>query len=122
MEDREFFDLLYQMWTKTTHAQDRYWDYQEYGDTWDINAVGPGDDDSEAVAAVATEADADWITAVHGCFGDLYRRLLTALDEADALDAEMDEVQQQLMAAEMRVDELAQIVENLSKEPPWQQH
>lgn len=119
MDDREFFDLLYQMWTKTTHAEDRYWDYQVYGDTFDINAVGPDPDNPVNVAALFSDADADWITAVHGCFPDLYRRLHEALDEADRLDSEMDEVQQQLMAAEMRVDELTQIVANLSKEPPW---
>ena len=93
MEDREFFDHLMQMFTKTTGAETRYWAYEEYGDTFDIDAVGEGDDRTN-VAAVLSDADADFITALHGSFPDLYRRLHSALDEADRADRERDEREQ----------------------------
>lgn len=108
MDNRDFFDLLYQMWSKTTHANDRYWDYQP--DERDngmqtVRAVGP-DGGGLEVAWGVFEPDADWITAVHGAFPDLYRLVMEALDEADRLDREMDEAQDQLAEAHLRIMEL----------------
>lgn len=111
MDDREFFDKLFQLWSKTTGAENHYWSYQGYGDRFDVDAVGVGGERIE-VASLFNEADADFITAIHGCLPDLVRRLHAALDEADALDAEMDRVQSQLMEAELRVDELRQQVKD----------
>lgn len=90
METPEFLDHLYQLWTKTTHASDRFWDFQpEGGGLHAINAVGE-DGGSLPVAWGVYEADADWITALHGCFPDLYRVTNEALDEAARLDLERD--------------------------------
>lgn len=109
MEDREFFDTLMQSFMKTTFAEKRYWDYQTDGETgFDINAVGEGDE-REFVGYTANEPDADFITALHGCFPDLYRRLHAALDEADRADRDKDE-------RECRIAELELEVASLRKE------
>lgn len=109
IEDRDFVDLLYQQWAKTTGAEDTYWmpeddtDYYTDGGpgTWNVWAVLAPDDErrkdidavdgKKFVANFAHEADADFTTAIHGCFGDLVRRIHDALDEADRLDTELDE-------------------------------
>ena len=109
MDDRDFFDTLYQMWSKTTNAEDRFWDYQQDHGYFTIRSIGPeGDSTPLPIAENLFECDADWITAVHGCFPDLVRRLHMALDEADRLDRAMDECQQHLASAELRVMELEQ--------------
>lgn len=111
INDREFFDELLQLWAKTSHAEDRYWGYEPLDEMFDVFAYGP-DEQKLFIGYTDKEVDADFITAVHGCFPDLIRRLHMALDEADSLDAEMDRVQNQLMEAELRVQELkAQIAE-----------
>jgi hypothetical protein len=68
MDEREFFDKMYQMWANTTGAQDRYWDYQKDGKDYffNINAVGE-DGDGKFVASV-----------------------LAAMDEADRADFDKD--------------------------------
>lgn len=106
MEDREFLDHIYQMWTKTTGASKCYWDYRALADgVCHIEAVEE-DGWGHPVANHLEDADADWITAVHGCFPDLIRRITDALDEADRLDREMDAFQSRLAEAELRVMEL----------------
>ena len=105
MEDREFFDTLYQLWVKTTGASERFWDVQRTITGFEVGSVSAAEDRGK-VAEFLTEGDADWVTAVHGCFPDLCRRLHAALDEADRLDREMDEVQSRLAAAELRIVEL----------------
>lgn len=111
MEDREFFDKLMQMFSKTSFAENRYWDYgfnTDDGDTFDIGAVD-SDGKRQYVGAFLSEADADFITALHGCFPDLYRRLHAALDEADRADADRD-------ARECRIAELELEVQSMRKE------
>ena len=114
MEDREFFDKLYQLWVKTTHAEDRYWDYQSNlgCDTFVLNAVGQ-DGEKTFVGAVYTDADADFITAVHGCFGDLVRRLNAALDEADRADFDRDSRECRIAELEMELGYLKSDLEGL---------
>lgn len=122
MEDRDFFDLLYQQWSKTTGAEDRYWMPEAHFDKsgrWNIYAVGD-DESRKQIGSGLTERDADWITAVHGCFADLYRRLHAALDEADNADYQRDSRECRIAELEMEVDRLNGIIEGLSKNPPWQ--
>jgi hypothetical protein len=92
MDDKDFFDTLYKMWSHTTNAADRFWDY--HGDVegaYTIRSIGPeGESTPLPVAEGLFECDADWITALHGCFPDLVRRLHAALDEADRADFEKD--------------------------------
>lgn len=108
MEDREFFDHLYQIWTKTTGAADKFWMPEEYTDhsgRWRIYAVDE-EQNKTLVAEGLTEADADYLTAVHGCTGDLIRRLGAALDEADRLDYEKDALIRIHARLEEEIDEL----------------
>lgn len=121
MDDREFFDHLFQMWTKTTHASDRYWDYEEDSKTMGLRTIRAVGENGEhlPVAWGLYEKDADWITAVHGCFGDLVRRLNSALDEADRADYERDSRECRIGELELEVDRLKSVVEKLSQNPPW---
>lgn len=111
MESRDFFDKLYQMWARTTYAKDRYWDFQpDAAELHQINAVGE-EGDSIPVAWGLYEGDADWITALHGCFPDLHRALNEALDEADRLDFERDK--QEIRIAELEI-EVADLKDDLA--------
>ncbi|ASR77145.1 hypothetical protein KIV66_gp37 [Mycobacterium phage MyraDee] len=115
MEDREFFDHIYQVWSKTTGAKDKFWMPEEYTDRsgrWKVYAV---DDEQQRtlIAEGMNEPDSDWLTAAHGCFGDLIRRLGDALDEADRLDAEKDELIAIHAGLEMEIDELHSRIEAL---------
>lgn len=95
MEDREFFDLLYQHFAKTTEAKDSYWMYEEERDpsldvrNFNIFAVA-SEEDRTWIGVVYSEEDAEFITALHGCFPDLVRRMHDALDESDRLDEDRD--------------------------------
>jgi len=89
MTDREWLDTLFQMFSKTTGAENRYWKPLDDG-----TIVAVGEDDTELVVASGLSAeDADWLTAVHGCLPDLVRRMHQALDEADRLDVRKDELE-----------------------------
>jgi hypothetical protein len=90
MEDREFLDLLYQMWCKTTYAKERYWDFEgSDAKLYTIRAVGENGETIE-IAERLYECDADFITAIHGCLPDLVRLLNIALDEAESADLNKD--------------------------------
>lgn len=96
MEDREFFDLLYQHFAKTTGAENTYWMSEQAKDAagnelpWFVVWAVGKDDHRHMVADNVLEEDADFITAVHGCFPDLVRRMHDALDESDRLDEDRD--------------------------------
>lgn len=123
MEDREFFDELYQIWSKTTGAEDRYWQPVEHFDNsgrWNIFAVG--EKDRKLVASGLSEKDADFLTAIHGCMADLWRRLHAALDEADTADYERDSRECRIAELELELIDMKNIVSGLSKDPPWQRH
>ncbi|ANA87075.1 hypothetical protein SEA_LASTRESORT_41 [Gordonia phage LastResort] len=122
MEDREFFDTLYSEWSKTTGAGERYLivekvEYDpdlDYMTSWDVWAISFADEgDRTLVATFEKEADADFFAAVHGCFGDLVRRLHEALDEADRADERRDEAEGQLAEEIMLNQELTHRLEGL---------
>lgn len=116
MEDREFFDLLYQQFAKTTEAKDSYWMYEEEYDSvldfrfFKIFAVS-SEEDRTLLGVVYNEADAEFITALHGCFPDLVRRMHDALDEADRLDEDRDN--QEVRVAEL-IEETSALNRKLS--------
>lgn len=92
MDDLEFFDTLYQGWSKTTGAETAYWMPEKdegIEGVWHIWAVDQ-DQMKTWVGDVHSEADAAWITALHGCFADLTRRLHHAIDEAERFEIEKD--------------------------------
>lgn len=112
IDDNSFFDLLFQQFTKTTNAETAYWMNEEDGQAFgnplfSIYAVGQ-DQEKVLVAKWMSEADADFVTAVAGCFPDLVRRLHAALDEADRADREHDE-------REVVIFNLALEVENVTR-------
>jgi hypothetical protein len=105
MDDRDFMDMMYQGFTKTTHAEDAYWGFEPEGHFWgsqgyDVEGDETGfclfyvaQDDPEKkvfLGVLGNEADAAFLTAVHGSFPDIHRRWLEALDEADQKDLEKD--------------------------------
>lgn len=109
MEDRDFFDHLYQLWSKTYGAKDMFWMPVELSvgqDTlWEVYAVDENQE-KHFVATLQSEEDADFITAVHGCLPDLVRRLHEALDESDNADFDRDSRECRIAELEMEVDEL----------------
>lgn len=111
MDDRDFFDHLYQMWTKTTGAEKMFWDYKEHpGAGCFIEAVQE-DGVGWPVANGLEDADADWITAVHGCFADLWRRLHSALDEADTADYGRDARECRIAELEIELADLRKVID-----------
>lgn len=111
IEDREFFDKLYQLWSKTTGAQDRYWIVEADEEAPDVHCVYAVDDQQERkfIASFSSDVDADFIATLHGCLPDLVRRLNDALDEADRADYDRD-------SRECRIAELETQVMELEKE------
>lgn len=104
MDDLDFFDEIYQLWSKTTGASDMFWMPEEDTDEhvpWLIYAVNENQDRT-FVGSVASEADADFITGIHGCLADLIRKLGEAQDEADRLDYGRDE--QECRIAELEIE------------------
>lgn len=85
---------------------------------YNIYAMGQ-DESRKLVASGLNEADADFITAIHGCFADLWRRLHSALDEADACDYERDTRECRIMELECELQEKVKIINGLSTDPPW---
>lgn len=121
MDDREFFDHLFQLWSKTTGAQDTYWMPEKHFDNsgrWNVFAVAK-DDSRKKVASGLGEWDADFLTAVHGCLPDLVRRLHAALDEAENVDFDRDSRECRIAELEGEVAYLKKILDNLSTDPPW---
>lgn len=121
MDDRTFFDLLYQQWTKTTGAEDRYWQPEAQDENtlpvvFNIYAVHESDDRKLIASDLHSEADADFLTAVHGCFGDLVKRLHSAVDEADRLDLEKDDLVNRVAVLEMEADEFSSIIKDLTEQ------
>ncbi|AOT24960.1 hypothetical protein PBI_KALPINE_40 [Mycobacterium phage Kalpine] len=123
-EDHQFFDELYQQWTKTTMAEHGYWMPEEVEppsicetDTgldgfviWAVDQANP--ENRELVASHLSEADADFITGLQGALPDLIRRLHEAIDEAVRKDEANDIAQGQLADALLENQGLkAQILE-----------
>ncbi|BBY34930.1 hypothetical protein BST33_00155 [Mycolicibacter minnesotensis] len=110
MDDEEFFDVLYQGWSTTTGAENMFWSIVEHQDLdtdrrFSVDAI---DQDKRAirVAEGLTEDDAAFVTAIHGCFADLHRRLHVALDAAECFNVDRDERECRIAELELEVQEL----------------
>lgn len=121
MEDREFFDALYQLWSKTTGAEDTFWDYSQHEgkSVYHVDSVGLEGGNRKRVASYLADPDADFLTAMHGALPDLVRRLHDALDEADRADHFSDSRECRIAELELEVQELKGLLEGLSTDPPW---
>lgn len=106
MDIREFLDELYQLWAKTTGAENQYWmpeDSDIHGqDIWAVNE----EQAKSPVASFMSDADASFVTAIHGALPDLVRRTHEALDEADRLDEQRDEQEIRIAGLEETINEL----------------
>ena len=122
MED-EFFDELYQLWSKTTGAGDRFWMPEHIGDpTHRHNVYAVAEDGSKTlVARDMPEVDAEFVAGLHGALPDLIRRLHDAVSEADQFDHDRDSRECRIAELELELMEMKQIISNLSKSPPWHQ-
>jgi len=106
MDDKEFFDKLFQLFTKTTDAETSYWMPEAQPDgsgryyLWAVDK----EQNRKRVGEGLKESDADWITALHGCFPDMIRHLMAALDEADRLDLEKDSLVNELAEIALELD------------------
>lgn len=117
IEDKEFFDHLYQQWSKTTGAEDTFWMSEEQEVLypgmfeaqpvlmWAVLAVD-SEQNKTPVAMCHNEADADFAAAIHGCLADLTRRLHDAVDEADRLDRERDDLLNEMVEMALERDGL----------------
>ena len=90
MEDDEFYDLLYQLWARTTGAGDSYWRYDDESDCERVVITSVSLADETEIAGYVRMSDAEFITAVHGCIGDLIRKLRDLEDENSRLDELVD--------------------------------
>ncbi|QBP30520.1 hypothetical protein SEA_CHARM_39 [Mycobacterium phage Charm] len=92
-DHNEFFDELYQQWSKTTWAKDSYWMPEEdesFPGSFNLIAVNPNNDERKPLAAFMEEADAEFVSGLHGAIPDLIRHLGEATDRADRLDEARD--------------------------------
>jgi hypothetical protein len=124
VDDREFFDELFQMWSKTTGAEHRYWmpqDYEDHSGRFRVYAVAE-DESRKLVAEGMSDADSDWLTAVHGSLPDMWRRLHSALDEADEADHNRDARECRIAELELELIEMKRIIQGLSTDPPWRKY
>ena len=122
--EAEFFDELYQLWSMTTGAGDRYWMPEEFDDRsgrFKIYGVAEDDKQRKLVAAGLNERDAEFIAGLHGAVPDLIRALHEAVAEADRADYDRDSRECRIAELELEVAELKEVISNLSQEPPWHQ-
>ncbi|MDA4086070.1 hypothetical protein MHAS_01222 [Mycolicibacterium hassiacum DSM 44199] len=101
-QDHDFFDILYQQWSKTTMAEHGYWVVEEdesFPGCFNVIAVHQTEDQRKPLASFLTEEDADFIAGLHGAVPDLIRRLHEAIDEATRKDEANDIAQGQLAEA-----------------------
>ncbi|ALH46885.1 hypothetical protein AVU87_gp60 [Mycobacterium phage Theia] len=123
MENDEFFDFIYQQWSKTTGAENRFYTVEEvtfdtdndYEKTWDVVAVSETGD-KQLVANFHSEQDADWFASVHGCFADLIRTLKDQADEIERLDERVDDQEHDIFNLVMTEKSLREEVSRLQSE------
>ncbi|AKU42387.1 hypothetical protein AVT30_gp58 [Mycobacterium phage UnionJack] len=123
MENDEFFDYIYQQWSKTTGAENRFYTVEEvtfdsdndYEKTWDVVAVSETGD-KQLVANFHSEQDADWFASVHGCFADLIRTLKDQADEIERLDERVDDQEHDIFNLVMTEKSLREEVSRLQSE------
>lgn len=98
MDTPEFIDLMYQLWAKTTWANDGYWKYEpdELGGTT-ITVVN-SENEEELVGEGFSNSDAEFVTAIHGCFRDLVWYIHDTESVAERLDVEADDREVRLAA------------------------
>lgn len=114
MEDREFVDFLYQGWSQTTGAADKFWMPEQDSDVpyvFHLYAVDEGRN-KHVLGKLHSEADAAFVVAAHGAIPDLIRRLHEALDESDRLDEERDRQEGRIADLEFEADAQHEVIKS----------
>jgi hypothetical protein len=117
MDDRSYFDVLYQGWARTTGAEDTYWmpeDYEDHSGRVRVYAVAQ-DDSRRLIASDMSIADSAFTIAMHGSLPDLFRRINDAVDEADRLDLALDEHIGRVGRLEEEADEYESVIKELTE-------
>lgn len=124
-DDREFFDILYQQWARTTKAETSYWMPVEMANlpgVFKIYAVTndpeTGEEHRKLVAGWMSEADADFVTALHGSLSELIRALIDSHDEVERLDEARDLSQSELAHTLLENMELREEIDELKSQIP----
>lgn len=121
MDDREFLDQIYQLWSKTTGAGERYWMPVKYSDRTDrhkMYACRP-DGQQVLVGSDMPEPDAEFVAGVHGALPELISLMHRILDESDRVDLDRDSRECRIAELELEVASLREVVDGLSTTPPW---
>lgn len=100
MDDREFLDVLFQLYARTTGSENAYWRTESTDDGFAVFAVEP-DDTRTLIASGMSEVDADWVAGMHGCLSDLVLRLHQALDAEESADRGRDERESKIAELEL---------------------
>ncbi|QFP95523.1 hypothetical protein SEA_GAUGELDP_40 [Mycobacterium phage GaugeLDP] len=117
-QDHEFFDTLYQQWSKTTMAEHGYWMPEEdesFPGCFNLIAVHQSNDERKPLAAFMDEADAEFVAGLHGAVPDLIRRLHEAIDEAVSKDEANDIAQGHLADALLENQGLREQIRELER-------
>lgn len=120
MDEREFLDLIYIGWKKTTKAENSYWMHEEMvnnPEKFKVYAVTVNPETQEQtrdlVASFLSEEDAAFVTALHGSLPDIVRRCHEAFDEADRLDEEKDRLEGVVFELELESDAMSRELDKL---------
>jgi hypothetical protein len=120
MDERDFLDMMYQGWSKTTEAEHSFWMHEPMANNQSRHKVYAVKVDPETqeqtrtlVASFLSEEDAAFITAIHGSLPDIVRRCNEAYDEADRLDLDRDEQECRIAELEMENGTLVKELDKL---------
>ncbi|AHK12098.1 hypothetical protein SEA_STLSCUM_44 [Mycobacterium phage STLscum] len=110
MEFQDFLDKLYQVFSQTTGAEDRFWTVTKivHGDDelFEVYAVGEDEDDPWFIGTFNSEVDADFTASIHGAIADLVRRSMEAVDDAARLELERDNLMGRVFDLELEIQGL----------------
>ncbi|WNM66709.1 hypothetical protein SEA_PASCALRANGO_44 [Mycobacterium phage PascalRango] len=107
VEFQEFCDRIYQVFSQTTGAEDRFWVVEKgaHGVVFDIFAVGQ-DESRWLIGGFLHEQDADFIASIHGALADMVRRSMEAVDDAARLELERDNLMGRVFDLELEIQGL----------------
>ncbi|AOQ27784.1 hypothetical protein SEA_PACERPAUL_44 [Mycobacterium phage PacerPaul] len=109
VEFQEFCDRIYQVFSQTTGAEDRFWVVEDNSaegvGVWDLVAVDQ-EDRREYLGRFSNEADADFTASIHGAIADMVRRSMEAIDDAARLELERDNLMGRVFDLELEIQGL----------------
>ncbi|QWS69619.1 hypothetical protein SEA_ASHBALLER_45 [Mycobacterium phage Ashballer] len=107
VEFQDFLDKIYQVFSQTTGAEDRFWAVEEDDDFGVFEVFAVGQDESRVwVGRLRSEADADFVASIHGAIADMVRRAMEAIDDAARLELERDNLMGRVFDLELEIQGL----------------